>query len=156
MNDRVVRLMGGLVALGAVSLLFLNGWVHHAGRTAARVYQRMAVDPSRAALGRGVFVRVGCRDCHEVRDLAGDRGRLGPALDGVAVRAAMRRVGQDAQAYLFESIESPGAYVVEGYLNAMPALRERMTDQECADLVAFLLTLRTSYPQQGRRRGQGG
>jgi mono/diheme cytochrome c family protein len=152
MNDKVVRLLGGLVAVGAVGLLFLNWLVGHAGRAALHRYVRLQVVESHFDRGRTVFVRLGCTDCHAVRGLALDKGSLGPGLDGVGLRAARRRPGLDAQSYLFESIESPGAYVVDGYLNLMPALRDRMTDQECADLVAFLLSLTTERAASGRHR----
>jgi len=70
---------------------------------------------------------------------------------GIGDRAASR-IGQadytgqaaTAEQYLLESIVSPGAHVVEGYAaGIMPAnYGARITPQEAADMIAYLLSLR--------------
>ncbi len=100
---------------------------------------------SRADVGKSLFFETtlghnsGCRVCHS---LVPGKVVVGPSLDGVATRAASRVPGMSAEDYLRQSIVDPGAYVVDGFPDAM--LRnfdELLTDQEIDDLVAFLLTL---------------
>ena len=60
---------------------------------------------------------------------------------GVADRAATRRPPLTAAQYLYESIISPGAYLVEGYANAMPAnFAGRLTQAEIGRIIAYLLS----------------
>jgi hypothetical protein len=45
-----------------------------------------------------------------------------------------------ADAYIYESIVFPGAFVVQGYNDVMPHdFGARMTEQELADVLAYLL-----------------
>lgn len=88
-----------------------------------------------------MFVRQQCGDCHRVAALSQAQGTLAPTLDGLSRRAGARVPGQAAEAYVRLSVESPDAHVVRGYLNAMPALRDKMSDQEYEDLIAWLMTL---------------
>jgi cytochrome c oxidase subunit 4 len=91
--------------------------------------------------GRQVFQKNGCGACHAVSAIAGAQGRIGPALDGLAQRAATRLPDQSAEAYIRQSIEAPNAYVVKGYLKLMPQLRNQMSDIEFTALVNWLRTL---------------
>jgi hypothetical protein len=100
-----------------------------------------ALVPGRPPLGRALSVRFGCNSCHSIPGVAVRESGLCPDLAGVADRAATRRPGYTADAYLRESVEDPDAYVVPGYLPLMPALRDRMTRQQYEDLIAFLKTL---------------
>jgi cytochrome c len=85
-----------------------------------------------------LFEKYQCAVCH----VAGAGNGLAPSLDGIAQRASTRRPPLTAAAYLYESIIHPTAYVVEGYGEIMPQnFRERLTDQELGDLIAYLLTL---------------
>jgi cytochrome c2 len=99
------------------------------------------VVPGRAAMGRQLTRKFGCVSCHTVPGMSTLANGLGPDLSGLADRAGGREAGRSAEAYIRESIEDPGAYVVRGYLPWMPALRSKMTRQEFEDLVAFLETL---------------
>jgi mono/diheme cytochrome c family protein len=68
------------------------------------------------AAGEKIFQGKGqCTTCHGI----GRAGR-GPDLAGVGARAATRKPGMSAKAYIVESLVSPGAYVVEGFPNIMP------------------------------------
>ena len=89
------------------------------------------------ANGGAAFITYGCAACH---DSAASTG-VAPSLDGIAERASERHPPLSADAYLYESIVHPSAYLVEGYSNVMPQnLRERMSDQEMADVIAYLMT----------------
>lgn len=83
----------------------------------------------------------GCTDCHT-------NGASAPDTVGTATRIRTERLslpqfaGYTVEAYLIESITRPGDYVVDGYSSGlMPAnFGARMTDQQLADIVSFLLT----------------
>lgn len=77
----------------------------------------------------------GCAACHQSTDGAG------PALPSMGERAAERVEGQTAAEYLHESIVDPAAYRVENFGDIMPKnYGEQFSDQELADLVAYILT----------------
>lgn len=87
-----------------------------------------------------LFKQFGCTGCHTLAS-AGAGGKVGPALDGIGQRAATRVPGQDAAAYIKDSILNPGAFVVPGYPdNVMPRdLGSRITPEQLSILVDFLL-----------------
>jgi cytochrome c1 len=60
----------------------------------------------------------------------------------VGQRAETAREGYSGGEYLYESIAYPQAHMVEGYQgNIMPGnYKQRLSSQELADLVAFLMT----------------
>jgi mono/diheme cytochrome c family protein len=68
------------------------------------------------AAGEKIFREKGqCTTCHGI----GRAGR-GPDLAGVGARAATRKPGTKATAYLVDSLLNPSAFVVEGFPNIMP------------------------------------
>lgn len=92
---------------------------------------------------------LGCAGCHELSNVgppwAGDGG------PGVGARAETRIEQGDytgqastAEEYLIESVVLPEAYIVEGYESGImpPGYGGRITAQELADLVAYMLSLR--------------
>lgn len=67
--------------------------------------------------GEEIFKGKGtCEVCHRI----GQAGARAPDLSGVGARAATRKPGMSAKAYLIESLLEPAGYVVEGYPNIMP------------------------------------
>ena len=99
------------------------------------------------SMGRTLLgARGGCLLCHKVSEQGSTRG---PDLRGVGARAASRVPGMSAQAYLVESLVSPGAYVVEefaaaGGLTIMPVATLPPADlapTELKALVAYLQSL---------------
>jgi cytochrome c oxidase subunit IV len=92
-----------------------------------------------AAQGQAVFTgKGGCGACHTIEGISS--GMVGPNLTQIGTTAAERKPGLSAEQYIRESIENPGAFVVEGFPPAMPAnIRQNMTDAEFEALVAFLL-----------------
>lgn len=83
----------------------------------------------------------GCTDCH--RD-----GASAPDTIGTATRIRDERLMEPGfdnvtlEQYLVESITRPGDYVVAGYSSGLMPVNFglRMTDQQLADIVAYLLT----------------
>lgn len=81
-----------------------------------------------------------CHTCHVDQP-------LGPPMPGeppIATRAATRKPGYSAEAYLYESITDPNAYVVSGFQpDVMPqTFKDTLSDQDLADLIAYILTLK--------------
>lgn len=82
-----------------------------------------------------------CASCHMVNGKGGD---VGPILDGIAVRAD--------KAYITESLMDPNARLAEGFeslaISPMPPLGVLLKEQEVADILAYLDTLKTP-PKDG-------
>ncbi len=96
--------------------------------------QAAAAPTGNADNGATIFASS-CSACHGAQDGAG------PAVTGIAERAATRVDGMTAADYLHESIVDPSAYVVEGFADIMPkTFAQQFSDQEINDLVAYLLT----------------
>lgn len=103
-----------------------------------------ALPVGKVEAGPQVFIARGCTACHAIQSLPEAKGTIGPALDGIGERAAGRVNGLDAMTYLKQSIEEPEAYLVEGYTNMMvKGLHAQMSPQEYADLLAYLLSLKS-------------
>jgi cytochrome c553 len=80
-----------------------------------------------------------CVGCHT---LATSAYSIGPSLVGLAERAGQQVNGLDADAYIRQSILTPGAYVLNGYRYSMYAdYANHLSEQDLADLIAFLQTL---------------
>ncbi|MEZ4672058.1 MAG: cytochrome c [Anaerolineae bacterium] len=87
----------------------------------------------------GVADAPPCTSCH---GLAGSTFSLGPKMVGISQRAGERVPGLSAEAYIRQSIREPSAYVVSGYRNIMyPQYAEKLSEQDVADLIAFLMTI---------------
>jgi cytochrome c oxidase subunit II len=89
--------------------------------------------PGNAAQGEQLFTSKGCNGCHTFMP-AGSSSETGPNLDELPQLA--EKAGQPLEDFVSESIEDPNTYVEEGFQPIMPAWSG--TDQELADLVAFL------------------
>ncbi|MGH2379264.1 MAG: c-type cytochrome [Candidatus Limnocylindria bacterium] len=88
--------------------------------------------------GLALFYAKGCVTCHRKAGLEGGHA-IGPDLTGLAERAATRRPGLSAEAYVRESLRAPTAFTVPGYREgAMPDLA--LSDAEIDALTAFLLS----------------
>ncbi len=99
------------------------------------------------SMGRTLLgARGGCLLCHKISEQGNTRG---PDLRGVGARAASRKPGMSAEAYLVESLVNPGAYVVEefaaaGGVTIMPVATLPPADlspTELKALLAYLLSL---------------
>ncbi|MBN1564024.1 MAG: c-type cytochrome [Anaerolineae bacterium] len=85
-------------------------------------------------LGATLFAS-NCAACHGATD------GPGPALTGMATRAAEQVEGQSAEDYVYESIVDPSAHVVEGYSNIMPkAYGSQFSESELASIAGYILT----------------
>ena len=91
--------------------------------------------------GEEIFKTKGtCEICHRF----GQAGTRAPDLAGVGSRAATRKPGMTAKAYLIESLIQPGAFIVPGYPPIMPAVDKPpigLNRSELWALTAFLESL---------------
>lgn len=86
---------------------------------------------------RGMTLVTTTFECHVCHVAAA--GQQAPAFNDYLTREdALNDLSHEA--YLYESILYPSRYVVEGYVNAMPQnYRDRIDDQQLADMIAYLL-----------------
>jgi cytochrome c2 len=92
--------------------------------------------PGDPAAGKTVFESQGCGSCHTYAP-AGTKGTVGPDLDNLAADA--QKAGQPLAEYTSTSITDPDGYVVPGFpKGVMPKTYTSLSDQQLADLVAFL------------------
>lgn len=104
--------------------------------------------PGDAARGQALFNSqqpladgkpAGCQGCHT----GAAAGSIAPPIEGVATRAATRESGLSAEQYLHKSIVQPDAFIVPGFNPVMPKdLGQRMSAQDLADIIAYLMTLK--------------
>ena len=93
-----------------------------------------------AVRGATLIEAYQCAACH----VTGAENNIAPPFAGLVERAGERNPSLSAAAYVYESIINPSAYIVEGYQNSMAQnFKDRVTEQDMADLMAYLLT-RTS------------
>jgi cytochrome c2 len=90
-------------------------------------------DPQR---GEQLFTSMACAACHL------QENGTAPNIDGISQRAVTRREGYSSEAYLYESITNPNAYIVTDYqAGVMPQnFATRLSQQDLYDLIAWLLT----------------
>ncbi len=139
-----------LVKVGAFALAVMGAYTYYANS----IPQIQSKPPEELSLeggnvspeqlvkaGEEIFKGKGtCEVCHRI----GQPGTRAPDLAGVGARAAKRKPGMSAKAYLIESLLDPGAYVVEGYPNIMPKVDRPpigLNRSEIWALVAFLESL---------------
>lgn len=93
-------------------------------------------DPAR---GQQLSVTSQCVACHSV-----DQAQVmtGPTWHNVGDTAANRIEGMSPANYIYDSIVAPSDFVVPNFPDAMlKTFRETLSDQDIADLIAYLLTL---------------
>jgi hypothetical protein len=131
-----------LIFLGAFLLLFASFTPSAAPEATYEVAEfspkvTLLLNRGRADHGAELLVEFQCVNCH----FSGAGNVIAPPFAGIAERAAERRPPLTAAEYLYESITRPLAYIVSDYAPAMPQnFDERLTDQQMADMIVYLLT----------------
>lgn len=98
-------------------------------------------DAEKLALGKAVFTGTGtCFACHTIQGVS-TIGTVGPDLTHIGTEGAHHKAGMSVEAYIRESIENPGAFVMPGFpAGVMPTgLKGNLSKEEFEALVAFLL-----------------
>lgn len=130
-----------IAALALTGCAGLNTWVDL--MWAAPDSSVLAGDPVQGQyiFANGLNGAPPCRGCHQV--VKGSTGfALGPNLAGVGARAMTRIEGLSGVQYIEDSILHPHHYVVPGFRDIMyPAYADHFSEQDVADLVAYLITL---------------
>jgi len=121
--------------------LTLLGRIHKVSGVGVNEVKVTAGDPKH---GEELFFNnpiAACASCHTVNGKGGD---VGPILDGIAVRAT--------KDYILESLMDPNAKLAKGFesltISPMPPLGVLLKEQDLADILAFLDTLKTP-PKDG-------
>jgi mono/diheme cytochrome c family protein len=87
-----------------------------------------------------VRVKGGCLVCHKVTDRGNERG---PDLRQAAGKAATRKPGTAAEAYLIESLLDPNAFLVPGYPKMMPPAQKLPANLSMAEVKAVVAYLQS-------------
>lgn len=98
---------------------------------------KRALDGADVDTGAGLIYEHECFTCHVLGD-----GSLSPLFDGIGALAADRRPPLSAEAYLYESIVDPSAFILDEYSDSMPnTYDESLTVQEIGHMIVYMLTL---------------
>jgi mono/diheme cytochrome c family protein len=103
------------------------------------------------ASGENLYnVTFACASCHGDPTTEGSNA-IGPWLGNIAVDGANRIEGVDAEHYIYESILNPNAFIAPVCVDGNPCVEpsamqtqnfdQRMSLQDMADVIAYLLTL---------------
>ncbi|AKJ03207.1 Hypothetical protein AA314_04833 [Archangium gephyra] len=104
-----------------------------------------------ASAGSALFHgRLACASCHG-NPAEPDGRRIGPALANFSRVGATRVAGMSAAQYAYESLLNPGAVIAPecsgqgpcAQTSTMPLYGESLSPQEMADLISYLVNLRT-------------
>ncbi|MCC6312846.1 MAG: c-type cytochrome [Thermomicrobiales bacterium] len=143
----VTPVIPALVVLGF--FVWFSNWIPQTRWEPPRARTISAqMTPADLARVGAVLVRErGCLTCHTLEPGAGVKGQgRGPNFVGIAARRATGVPGgpSDLVAYLTQSLYDPGAYLVEGYANIMPASHRppaKLGYEETTAVVDYLMSL---------------
>jgi cytochrome c2 len=122
--------------LALAAAIFVAGLVYNRVSDRNQLRARAAAitggDPAR---GEAMFIQYGCGACHQAAHVRKAVGRVGPPLDGIAVRAMIAGKLTNSPDSLQRWIRDPQA-VTPG--TDMPDLR--VGERDARDITAFLYT----------------
>lgn len=124
-------------ALGVVSVLItLPSALHAAGWSGPA----MPVQK-----GRQLFVSLGCATCH-----MDGSSQIAPALAGIYGRPQALESGETAlvdDEFLKTAILEPQRQIARGFAPAMPSFKDRISDPQLSDLLAYLRSIGPKPPE---------
>jgi cytochrome c oxidase subunit II len=109
---------------------------------------------SMAELGAKVFTDLGCATCH----MDAGQGR-GPSLRGIFGSPVPLASGEKViadEAYIRESILTPTAKMVAGFQPLMPTFQGVVSEEQIAQLTAYVKTLTVTSSRPAPAPGTGG
>jgi mono/diheme cytochrome c family protein len=115
------------------------------GDTSRFPSQALMGDPvhGQAIFDDGLNGAPACINCHGINAVGRVGFALGPGLKGIADIAGERIEGLSAQVYIEDSIRYPNDFITPGFRGIMYGnFAEDYSDQDIADLIAYLMTLR--------------
>src|SRR5881409_3688976 len=138
------------VRVGVFALIVMGGYTYFANsipQIESKPPQELSLEGGNVTpaqlvkAGEEIYKTKGtCETCHRI----GQKGTRAPDLAGIGSRAATRKPGMSAKAYIIESLLQPSAYIVEGYPPIMPAVDKPpigLNRSELWALTAFLESL---------------
>src|SRR5437667_8042155 len=138
------------VRVGVFALIVMGGYTYFANsipQIESKPPQELSLEGGNVTpaqlvkAGEEIFKTKGtCEICHRI----GQKGTRAPDLAGIGARAGKTKPGMSAKQYIIESLLNPGAYLVEGYPNIMPAIDKppiALNRSELWALTAFLESL---------------
>ncbi|HXH27776.1 MAG TPA: cytochrome c, partial [Candidatus Polarisedimenticolia bacterium] len=90
--------------------------------------------------GARLFEHYNCNTCHK----PGGRGPILTGLYGRTVRLTDGRTVVADEAYLRESILTPGAKITAGYRLLMPTFQGQLNETDVLDLIAYIKSLQAA------------
>lgn len=99
-----------------------------------------------AAMGEDLFHRAGCSGCHEVSSKI-----QAPRLEGLYGHQVPLSSGQFVTAddqYIRDCILLPGSRNVAGYQNLMPTFKDRLSEEEIMELIAYIKSIANKPPPE--------
>ena len=100
---------------------------------------------SSAEKGEQLYSSLGCNSCHKLTD----ERLVGPGFQNIYGRKGTYDKGTEYavdENYIKESILYPAKHIVDGYANAMLTYKDRVTDEDIGNIIAFMKTLDGSKP----------
>jgi len=90
-----------------------------------------------ATHGRQLVQQYGCASCHDIPNVSGARGMVGPPLTQFAIRELVAGKFPNTPENLIKYLQNPQA---ADPANVMPNFG--LTSEQCRDIAAFLYTLK--------------
>src|SRR5207244_2899933 len=91
------------------------------------------------AAGGKVFNGIGgCPTCRGLGTRAPNLLTDEKGEGAIGARCGKREPGKSCKQYLFESLDQPGAYVVQGYQPIMPVMTRQLSPEQVWAVIAFL------------------
>ncbi len=91
------------------------------------------------AAGEKVYNGIGgCTTCHGLGTRAPNLVTDEKGAGAIGARCGKREPGKSCKQYLFESLDQPTAYVVQGYQPIMPVMTRQLSPQQIWAVIAFL------------------
>ena len=130
-NKRVALIAAPVLLLGIGAVVLADDRYEHWDT----IRRAEAITGGNSNRGKQIFRAYGCGGCHSVEGLPQAHGKVGPQLDGIAVRATIGGRLENKPDNLMRWIRDPQS-VAPG--TAMPRLG--VTEEESRHLAAFLYT----------------